>query len=50
MAEEKLGNVAAVTEALEKAEELKLDSKLLSPGEKKDYKRLQKNLAKPKKG
>ena len=47
MGEEKLGNATAATEAFAKAEELKLDSTQLSPSEQRDYKRLQKSLAKP---
>jgi tetratricopeptide (TPR) repeat protein len=50
LAEDKMGNAAGANNALEKAAELKLDLKLLSPGEKRDYKRLHKNSAKPGKG
>ncbi|HEX4144385.1 MAG TPA: tetratricopeptide repeat protein [Pirellulales bacterium] len=50
LAEEKLGNASGASDAFEKAEELKLDSKALSPTEKRDFKRLHKSSAKPGKG
>jgi tetratricopeptide (TPR) repeat protein len=50
LAEEKVGTATGANEAFTKAEELKLDSKLLSPGEQRDYKRLQKGPAKSEKG
>ena len=50
LAQDKLGNAGGANEAFAKAEELKLNSKLLSPGEQRDYERLHKGLAKPGKG
>jgi cellulose synthase operon protein C len=50
MAEDKMGNAAAASEAITKADELKLDVTSLSPTEERDYKRLHKGPAKPEKG
>jgi tetratricopeptide (TPR) repeat protein len=50
LAEDKMGNAAGAKAALAKSDELKIDVKTLSPGEKRDYKRLHKNSAKPEKG
>jgi cellulose synthase operon protein C len=47
LAEEKLGNTAGMDEAFQRAEELKLDTKQLSPGEQQSYKRLHEQLSKP---